>query len=321
MEPSERPIEIFAPFEEAWEVTRRVLFQPFDFVKWLVIGFAGWLATFFSGGFFNFRGFRNGDWSWKTQTHGKAISFDHAPPWAIPVVIGLGLVVLVLVVLVLWLNSRGRFIFTDCIVRNRAAIVQPWREYHAEGNSYFLTQLVVTFSSMVVFGGLALLFALSWRGRNPALPLAVIILIGVVLLLIALVVLLILKFLVPVMYRQRCGAMVAFRAIWGLIAGYPVPFLLFALFYFLLCIAVGMFACLATCLTCCLTILPYVGTVILLPLVMFLFSYPLCFIRQFGDSYDVWAVVRPAAPPPLAPPGLPPGIPPVQGNPPRPPIA
>jgi hypothetical protein len=43
-----------------------------------------------------------------------------------------------------------------------------------------------------------------------------------------------------------------------------------------------------------------------------LFVYPLCFIRQFGDRYDVWAVVRPAELPP------PPPIPPIQETPPPP---
>ena len=79
------------------------------------------------------------------------------------------------------------------------------------------------------------------------------------------------------------------------------------LFYIVLCIAGAMIGCLAACLTCCLAALPYLGTVILLPLVMFLFTYPLCFIGQFGDPYDVWAVLPPAEPPPLEPP-----IPPVQ---------
>ena len=57
-----------------------------------------------------------------------------------------------------------------------------------------------------------------------------------------------------------------------------------------------MIGCVAACVTCCIAALPYIGTVILLPVVMFLFMYPLCFIRQFGDRYDVWAVVRPTEP-------------------------
>ena len=44
MEPSEPRIEIFAPFGEAFETTKKILFQPFNLAKWFVIGFAAWLG-------------------------------------------------------------------------------------------------------------------------------------------------------------------------------------------------------------------------------------------------------------------------------------
>jgi hypothetical protein len=113
--------------------------------------------------------------------------------------------------------------------------------------------------------------------------------------------------------------MAAFRAVWDLIAANPVAFLLFGLFYIVLYVAAAMIGCLAACVTCCIAALPYVGTVILLPVVMFLFTYPLCFIRQFGDPYDVWAIVRPTAE--LPPPVLPSEVPPVQEPPPPAPPA
>src|SRR6476620_10701445 len=149
MEPSEPRIEVFAPFGEAFEATKKILFQPFDLTKWLVIGFAAWLATMFSSGGFNYRrNFEKGDWDWKAYIH-------DVPPWVIPLAIGGGLLVLAIIVLLLWLNSRGRFIFTDCIVRNRGAIVEPWHEFRTEGNRYFVIQLVIAFCSMFAFGGLA----------------------------------------------------------------------------------------------------------------------------------------------------------------------
>jgi len=307
MDPSEPRIEIFAPFGEAFETTKKILFQPFDLTKWFVIGFAAWLATMFSGASFSYRrGFGNGDWDWKAHTHGLPFSMHDAPPWVIPLVIGGGLLFLAILVLLLWLNARGRFMFTDCIVRNRGAIAEPWREFHTEGNRYFVLQLIVTFCSMIIFGGLGLLLVFSWYWNNSILPWPVLILIAVAFFLVAIVVGLIMKFMVPVMYRQRCLALNAFRAVWQLIAANPGIFLLFGLFYIVLYIAAAMIGCLAACVTCCIAALPYIGTVILLPVVMFLFTYPLCFIRQFGDPYDVWAVVRLAELPP------PPPIPPVQ---------
>jgi hypothetical protein len=318
MEPTEPRIEIFAPFGEAFETTKKILFQPFDLGKWFVIGLPAWLATF-GGGFSYNRSFNNGNWNWnwKTHTHGSPVSLHDAPPWVIPVIVGGSLFLLALIVLFLWLNARGRFMFTDCIVRNRGAVAEPWREYHKEGNRYFVLQLVITFLSMIVFGGLALLFVLGWHWNHPLLPLPLIILLAVTFCLIAIVVGLIMKFAVPVMYRQRCRATVAFGQVWRLVTGRPGVFILFGLFYIVLYIAAAMIGCVAACFTCCIAALPYIGTVILLPLVMFLFTFPLCFIRQFGDPYDVWAVVRPVeltAADPLAPPAPP--IPPIQEPPP-----
>ena len=43
-------IEIFKPFGEAFELMKKILFQPFELRKWLVIGFAAWLANLGAGG-------------------------------------------------------------------------------------------------------------------------------------------------------------------------------------------------------------------------------------------------------------------------------
>jgi hypothetical protein len=315
-EPSQTRIEIFAPFGEAFELTKKILFQPFDPMKWFVIGFAAWLATFFSGGGFNFqKNYKTGDWNWN---YGSPFSLHHIPPWLIPVVIVGAIIVLALIALFLWLNARGRFMFTDCIVHNRGAITLPWREYRVEGNRYFILQLVIALCSMVAFGAIALVFVVGNYWKGPFLPVTILILVGLGLLLVVVLVSLVMRFAVPVMYRQRCDAITAFRQVWALIMANPGVFLLFVLFYLVIGIASVMIGCLAACATCCLAALPYVGTVILLPVVMCLFAYPLCFIRQFGDPYDVFATVTPPAPlPPSEPiPPPPPSIPPIQESPP-----
>ena len=313
MDPDEPRIEIFAPFGEAFELTKKILFQPFDIGKWFVIGFAAWLATFFNGAGFNYRTWnRNNDWNWssKAHHHGAPFSLHDMPPWVIPVVVIGVLLVLALITVLLWLNARGRFMFTDCIVRNRGAIAEPWREFQTEANRYFVFSIVVTLASLIVFGSLGLIIFIDWYWSNPVVPIALLILIGVAVIVAAVIVGLVMRFMIPVMYRQRCGPMEAFRAVWSLVTARPGVFVLFVLFYILIAIAAVMIGCLATCLTCCIAALPYIGTVILLPVVMVLFAFPLCFLRQFGDPYDVWAVVRPTEPPP------PPAVPPVQNAPP-----
>ena len=47
-------IEIFKPFGEAFELMKKILFQPFDLRKWLVIGFAAFLVSL-SAGWCDFR--------------------------------------------------------------------------------------------------------------------------------------------------------------------------------------------------------------------------------------------------------------------------
>ena len=47
-------IEIFRPFGEAFELTNKILFQPFDLKKWFVIGFAAFLSGHLAGVGFNF---------------------------------------------------------------------------------------------------------------------------------------------------------------------------------------------------------------------------------------------------------------------------
>src|SRR6266480_3060238 len=108
MDSPDRPIEIFAPFSEAFELTRKILFQPFDLTKWFVIGFAAWIATFFSGGTFNFHPFNKGDWHWNWESyhHGPHISFHDTPPWAIPLLLIVFFVLLAIGIALMWVNAR-----------------------------------------------------------------------------------------------------------------------------------------------------------------------------------------------------------------------
>src|SRR5207249_9340168 len=135
MNGSEPRIEIFRPFGEAFELMRKILFQPFDLRKWLVIGFAAWLANLGGGGF-NYPDNRR-----DAQKLKETIGQIPQPVLIIAICI-LVCFVLLLIVLVAWLRARGRFIFVDCIVKNRGAIRDPWPEFQKEGNSYLLFSLL-----------------------------------------------------------------------------------------------------------------------------------------------------------------------------------
>jgi hypothetical protein len=101
------------------------------------------------------------------------------------------------------------------------------------------------------------------------------------------------NFMVPVMYRQRCRASKAFGVVARLVAAHPGEILLYCLFLIVLALATVIVTCLATCATCCIAAIPYIGTVILLPVFVLLRSFSLLFLRQFGSDYDVWANFMP----------------------------
>ncbi len=319
MNGGEPKIEIFKPFGEAFELTKKILFRPFDLAKWFVIGFAAFLASLCSGMNFNFNGFdRNRDWHWKFTSvqHGVMETTAHWPGWLIGLVIVAIPFAIALVVVCMWLGARGRFMFVDCIVRNRGAIKEPWREFRTEGNSFFLFSLLIALLFLVVVAIMAapMVLPLILHSSNLLSKTAMIVWLICFVTLVLLFALgwhWISQLMVPLMYRRRSRAMPALHDVLGLIFNHPAPLILYFLFFIVLALATIVVGCAATCLTCCIAAIPYIGTVILLPIHVILYAFPLLFLRQFGSDFDAWAGRSPfevPSPPPPAPP-MPPGSP------------
>src|SRR6266487_5191263 len=312
MNGSERRIEIFKPFGESFELMKKILFQPFDLRKWLVIGFAAWLANLGAGGGgvgnFNYPDNRREE----MQKLNEALSqIPHS--LLVTGICVLICFVLVLIVLFAWLRARGRFIFVDCIVRNRAAIVEPWKEFRAQGNSFFLFSLLVVLAliAVIVIAGLLLIVPfIPWGDETQPgvafwIGLSLFVFVAVCL---AFVWALASQLMVPIMYRQRCPARLAFAQAVDLVNSHTGPILLYVLFLLLLGVAVFMISCAVTCATCCIAAIPFVGTVILLPIPVTLGAFSLLFLRQFGPDYDVWTgFMPPEILPGLMPPPAPSG--------------
>ncbi|HEU5245839.1 MAG TPA: hypothetical protein VFU09_02000 [Candidatus Udaeobacter sp.] len=292
-------IEIFKPFAEAFELANKILFQPFDLKKWLIIGFAAFLSGHFAGVGLNFPSSFGNFQSHRATQEVIPAHLEQWKPWLVAAVLGLALLFSALIIALTWLKARGNFIFTDCIVRNQAAIAGPWREYRKEGNSYFLFLLAVA-SAVLILAGVILASAsgLVWlkQGAGETVSIAAI---GLIVSLfvfwvsIVIFVSIAIYFMVPVMYRRRCRAVEALRDVTLLIWHHLGSFLLFCLFGVVLVLAVLMIGAIVTCATCCLAALPYVGTVILLPVFVCLRTFVLVFLRQFGPEYDVWATFMP----------------------------
>lgn len=304
-------IQIIAPFTAALDWMKMVLFAPFDFVKWLTIAFTAFLAGHWGNNFKFGRSWNFPNFNYSFRKDGNLTGNWDFAPWLIALAVGGGLLLLALAIIWMWVSSRGRFMFTDCVVKNRGAIAEPWHEFRREGNSYFIFSLVVGFCVVVI---LAIFGLLMWflflAGRDGdnftwGAPMIVcLIMFGMVWLVCSLFLALVSNFMVPVMYRRRCSAKDAFIDVTKLVFGNLGPFLLFVLFGIVLLIAVSLLGTMIACVTCCVGGLPYISTVILLPAIVWLAAYKLLFIRQFGDAYDVWATIAtpPTAAEPLPPP-------------------
>jgi hypothetical protein len=298
-------ISVVNPVSTAIERTRRILFEPFDAGKWFVLGFCAFLAHLGEGGFGppgnggdNSSGGGGGGGGPNDVREVNAWLQDHLALILVLVALTL-LVTLAIVVVLLWLNSRGRFLFIDGIVRNRAAVVKPWKKYRREGNALFGFRLVFgLLTGVVLLLIVSLCLIVAWpdiSARNFRAPAALALLVGVALLLPTLLAtwlvnLFLLDFVVPVMYVRRLGVLAA----WGvffreLLAGRVGTFLLYVLFKVLLALVVGLLAGTVTCLTCCMAAIPYLGSVVLLPLLVFTQAYPLCFLEQFGPSWRLFS--------------------------------
>jgi hypothetical protein len=104
--------------------------------------------------------------------------------------------------------------------------------------------------------------------------------------------------------RRRC------RECWGELLGllrhYAGEFVLWLLFQIVLGIAIGTLLLAVVLLTCCcagcLFAIPYLGTVLLLPVLLFDRSYSLHYLAQFGPEYDAFAPLGPPSAPPAPPP-------------------
>jgi hypothetical protein len=314
---TEPSIQVVRPFSEAVELTKQILFRPFDLKKWFVIGFAAWLSHIGSG--FNFNYQSNYSYNRRTGFH-RDVEFQrlsdllHRIPLSMLVLAIVVFVVLVVAVCILfaWLRARGRFMFTDCVVRNRTTIAEPWREFRRVGNSFFL------FSLLIGFGFLLLVFVLvapliivvghHHEYRNLFLV-GVIVAWGMVIFVLWIAWVLIGHLMIPIMYRRRILAWAACREAIALIGRYPDSITLYCLFWILIGFASAVVACVTVCVTCCVAAIPYIGTVVLLPMYVCLRGFGLLYLRQFGPNYDVWASIPQIAPPPLPP--EPPPVPPL----------
>ena len=307
-----REISVAEPVSPALERVKRVLFQPFDLGKWFIIGFGAWLAQLGEGGFggnYNFspqHGSNYGD----TFRHGFERTRDYALDnlnWMVPLAAVLVVIFLALWLLLLWLNSRGKFMFLHCVALDKAEVSEPWYKFACEANSLFLFRLglglvAMIFTLPLLIIAIVIVCKMFLSGQFLLNNILGAVGLGLLFLGVAIVFAIIQKltldFVVPIMFLRRQRCLSAWKELWTLISGHAGAFVLYFLFQIVLAMAIGVIVFGAVIITCCiagcLMMLPYLGTVLLLPVLMFKRCYSLHFLAQFGRDYDVF----PPGPPP-----------------------
>ncbi|MBI5168193.1 MAG: hypothetical protein HZA61_01770 [Candidatus Eisenbacteria bacterium] len=289
------------PLQHSYARMKAVLFRsPFPIESWFVMGFGAWLADILSS--------NNGSAGsqWKTTKGEMADAASRAGDFlANPTMVALvlaGLLMIGILLLVLsWVSARSKFVFLENVVHGRAAFLDPWRRNGRLGNSLFLWNAMISFAWLLPIGFVlvpmryAIVSYLSGHGWTHVLigPLALGIALALVCgLAIFVVCALTEDFVVPLMWRYDEGAWAAWARFRPLLFAHFGDFVAYLLFSVLIAILAGIGLLLAGLLTCCvgivLMVIPYLGTVVTLPVHFVFRAFGPMFLRQYGPEWDVW---------------------------------
>ncbi len=302
MTPQRPPtISVIEPIGPAFEKVKAILFSPFDLRKWFVIGFCAWLAYLGKGGGGNGGG-RGGRPHNAHEAFGEAKVFVlENLAWIIPVaLIGVMLIIVIWLVLT-WLSSRGRFMFLHCVAENKAKVKVPWTKFQQHANSLFLFRIVLGLIGFATIGLPLLLaggiIAIMIAGNIPDVAgVFGIVMIVLMIIAIAIVFTVIAKFttdfVVPIMFLRTTSCAAGWREFLTLLSANKARFALYILFQIVIALAIGAIILTAVFVTCCcaacILAIPYIGTVLMLPVLVFKRAYSLLYFGQYGPEFDVF---------------------------------
>jgi len=318
-------VSVVEPLTPAIERVKTILFRPFDLGKWFVIGFCAWLAELGKpkgggngggggggdgGPQFSFRGRPDLEEVVERAKDGietARIFVEENMHWIIPVAIVGAVVIIIIWLLVMWLSSRGRFMFLHCVVENKAEVSVPWNKFSRHANSLFVFRLVVGLINFVavaaaVFAGIMLFAGAAMAGSGAAAVLVVVALF-VAMIALGIVLFLIQKFttdfVVPIMFQRTTSCTAAWREFLDVLTANSPRFILYVLFQIAIWLVIGIMIVAMICVTCCcaacILAIPYVGTVLLLPILVFQRSYSLYYLRQYGPAFDFFGAAEQVA--------------------------
>jgi hypothetical protein len=302
-------ISYTGPLNRAWTRMKWMLFSPFNASKWFVIGFTAWLAVLVDSSTWGGNGggpdtrarFDASDWEDTASSLAETIRdfLDHGLEIALVLMI-VGLAI-VFYVLCLWLSSRGIFMLLDNLVHNRAEVKAPWRQFGQLGDSLFVWRLVfdlicvLTIGPLIALAVLAALPLILHDDGGLVLSIAGFVVLGslffVLVVLAAFIEFFLIHLVAPIMYKHGVSANEAWRRFIPVLRQELGSFILYGLFYLLLWIVIGVAVIIFGLATCCfgflLLAMPYIGTVLFLPVHVTFRTMDMEFLAQFGKDYDL----------------------------------
>jgi hypothetical protein len=295
-----------APLRDAWARMRRLLFTPFQLEAWLVVGLAAFLAGLSGSALFG-----GGGPTWSRQERLPDAAAANAAVDRVMDVLAnpfwLGLIMAALVAfailyaLLLWVSARAHFVFLENVATGHAAFRAPWGRSAKLGRSLFLFWAALSFAWLVpiAFALVAVVpIVREWYLSNsfvlPSPALLVACAAGALAssAAIALVGMLTHDFVVPLMWRHGESATAAWARLRPLLSARAGDFAAWVAFAMLVTAVAVVGIVLAGLMTLCLGFLllaiPYVGTVLLLPLLVTARGYGPAFLAQFGPEWSVF---------------------------------
>lgn len=309
-------VSVIEPMAPAYKRTVQILFKPWDLQKWFVIGFAAFLSQCdgelgrdATNGTRFFVNFSSGSSSGGSPGEAFAQAIDwmnrHLASVIATMVVGT-LILSAIYLLARWVSCCAKFVFIDNIVTNTSQFGVPWKRYQKLGNSLFGFRLLcdfVLFNSTLlalVPGGLLFWHDISrfWPNLSDFQPggetigaLVVTFFLEFPLWLVLMFLLqCVEQFVIPLMYHRDLRAWAAARLFYAeLLRPHLGSFVLFSLWQIVIGMGTSVAVIAVFILTCCVAAcvmgIPYLGTVLLLPLLVFLRTYSLLFLQQFGTQY------------------------------------
>jgi hypothetical protein len=299
-------IAFMEPLSQAIQRMTKSLFKPFDVGKWFVVGFTAFLAGLLDYGGSGGNGIQ-GIFDEKDYDGERFYDLpdrvmrwiEDNPEWVALIIVGIILLFALFIVLT-WLSSRGKFMFLDNVLHDRALVVKPWQEYKSLANSLFLWRLTYGFIVLVLFltffgyafSTLYDMYIYDEFAEN------IMTLVGMGLLLLALILitsyisLFLSDFIVPIMYKQTIKSMPAWGVFMSLLSHHAGYFLLYGILIFVLSILVFIAVIMLAVFTCCLgfilLILPYISSVVTLPISYTYRAFSVQFLEQFGAEFSLF---------------------------------